>query len=350
MADYALGAPATVALRLTDSNGTPVTSGVTGTFTLYGPASATATSGPTALAHLGDGAWGVTFPATAMTATGVYRAVTGSVTYGSSTLGAQTVVFTVGVPSPVHKTLRECLVALYDELHDGLPGTTSSLGTTTTAVDSRRVNTNLTADEYVDSELLLLAPGSVTDANPLVVTSFTPASGTFTFAPAVTAVASGTPYLLCNLRGQGYPVRDVRAKILAAWREIMPRQQVIDTVSVATDGTYELAIPANWRDVDMVGLRNASTQPWGALAPAYWEWDAPRRLLRFAHQHAAGLAVRLEGTIDYAEPAFLNSVVQVPFGWLRDRVLGELLAGSRDRGLQQRAAVHLRRAEQRMPR
>lgn len=351
MADFRQGSVATVALpQIVDSNGSPVTTGVTGTFSLYGPASTAAISAGSTLAHLGNGYWGFTFPPASLVLNGAYKANAATVAYGSVTLVNQAVLFTVGLPSPAFKTLRECVVSFYDELHDGLYGTATGNGSTSTLVDSARANSNLTADEYVDSELLFLAPGAVTDANPATVTSWTPGTGTFTFAPVVTSTTSGQAYLLCNLRGQGYPFRDVRNKILAAWRDVQPTQVVVDEVSATTDGTFEMTVPVQWRDITAVALRDNSSNQWEDIAPAYFAFDQQRRIVRFTYQPRSGLTVRLEGRVDYNEPSFLNSVVNVPYAWLRDRVLGELLAGSPSKGNQQRAAVHLQRAQQRFPR
>lgn len=350
MSDYRNGNPVTVALRVVDANGTPVTTGVTGDMSLYGPASAAVISGPTAIAHLGDGAWGVTFPGSATANSGVYKGLVPSLVYGSTTLVNQAVLFTVGLPSPAFKSMREIVTSVYDELHDGLPGTVTGAGGTSTITDSKRANSNFTADEYVDSEILVLAPNSVTDTNPVVVTSWTPGTGAFNITPSITATTSAQPYLLCNLRGNGYPFRDVWAKILRAWRDVQPSQYVVDEYSATTDGTFELTVPIQWRDVTGVALRSNSSNQWEDIAPAYFGFDQERRIVRFTYQPSSGLAVRLEGKIDYNEPASLNSVVQVPYAWLMDRVLGELLAGSNDKGNQQRAAVHLQRAQMRFPR
>lgn len=352
MSDFRNGNPATVAIRITDTNGSPVTTGVTAAWTLYGPSSATAISTGSTLSHLGDGYWGATFPGSSTTASGTYRAYAATVTYGTPTvtLVDQSVLFTVGLPSPAYKSLRECVVAFYDELHDGLPGTVTSPGGTSTLTDSKRANSNLTADEYVDSEILVLAPNAVTDTNPVVVTSWTPGTGAFAIAPSITATTDAQAYLLCNLRGQGYPFRDVKAKILAAWRDVQPMQHMVDEYSATTDGTFELTVPSQWRDITGVAIRSNSSNQWEDIAPAYFGFDQERRVVRFTYQPSSGLAVRLEGKADCTEPAFLNSTVQLPFGWLRDRVLGELLAASPNKGNQQRAAVHLQRAQQRFPR
>ncbi|MEG7616788.1 hypothetical protein U2069_14875, partial [Listeria monocytogenes] len=88
------------------------------------------------------------------------------------------------------------------------------------------------------------------------------------------ATTLNQPYLLCNLRGQGYPFRDVRAKILRAWRDVMPRQWVVDEYSAVTDGTWNLAVPAQWREITGLATRAASSQLWEDYAPQYFDFDA----------------------------------------------------------------------------
>ena len=300
MSDFRNGNPATVAIRITDTNGSAVTTGVTAAWTLYGPSSATAISTGSTLSHLGDGYWGATFPGSSTTASGTYRAYAATVAYGSPTvtLVNQAVLFTVGLPSPAFRTLRECVVSFYDELHDGLPGTVTAPGGTTTITDSARANSNLTADEYVDSEILILAPGAATDTNPVVVTSWTPGTGAFAINATITATTSGQNYLLCNLRGNGYPFRDVKAKILTAWRDVQPTQYVVDEVSATTDGTFELTVPTQWRDITGVALRASSTQQWEDIAPAYFGFDQERRIVRFTYQPSSGLAVTSVHTVE----------------------------------------------------
>lgn len=352
MADVRLGSPHTVGFLLKDTNGSPVTSGVTGTIALYGPASTTATSGPTAMTHFGGGVWGVTFLASAMTASGLYKAFADSISYAAGTiiLDDQVVLFTVGVIPPNHRTLRECVVDLAIELDAGVEGTATGNGSTTTLVDSGRANSNLAATEWVDSELLVLKPGAVTDRNPVTVTGFTPASGTFTFTPAITSTTTGEDYLLLNLRGKGISYGKLKRTIVAAWREVGPVQWVADEVNFLTDGTYRLAIPAQWRDIESIQYRTGTTAPWWDIAEFYRPFDPMLRRVNFTQNIASGTQLRVVGAIDCAEPDALTSVVQVDYGWLRDRVLGQLLAQSKNREDQQRAAVHLADAARMKPR
>lgn len=352
MADVALGQPHTVGFLLRDSAGSAATTGVTGSITLYGPASTTATSGPTAMTHRGNGVWGVTFPASALAASGLYKAVADSISYesGDIILDDQTVLFTVGHPSAHHRLLRDCIVDLAVELDDGLLGTATG-GTTATLVDSTRANSSLSTTEWVGSELLILEPGAITDRNPQPVVTFTRASGTFTIPTAVAnAITSGTDYLLMNLRGRGIPFQKLKRTILAAWREVAPTQEVADEVNFTTDGGYRLAIPAQWRDVAGIQVRWGTDGPWSDIAEAYRPFDSQLRYVNFTRAIGSGQQLRLVGAIDCAEPDGLTSIVQVPYGWLRDRVLGELLAQSERRTDQQRAAVHLARADRNRPR
>jgi hypothetical protein len=351
VADVRLGSPHTVGFLLKDTNGSPVTSGVTGTIALYGPASTTATSGPTAMTHFGGGVWGVTFLASAMAASGLYKAFADSISYAAGTivLDDQVVLFTVGVIPPNHRTLRECVVDLAIELDAGVEGTATG-GSTTTMVDTTRINTNLAATEWVDSELLILEPAAVTDRNPQPVITFAPASGTFTIPTPVAGIASGQDYLLLNLRGKGLTFGKLKRTIVAAWREVGPVQWVADEVNFLTDGTYRLAIPAQWRDIESIQYRTGTTAPWWDIAEFYRPFDPMLRRVNFTQNIASGTQLRVVGAIDCAEPDALTSVVQVDYGWLRDRVLGQLLAQSKNREDQQRAAVHLADAARMKPR
>lgn len=352
MADVVLGAPKTIGWLLREADGSAATSGVTGNVTLYGPASTAAVGGPDALSHFGNGVWGVTFPASEMASAGLYKAVADSISYESGTIELvnQTQLFTVGWPSPNHRTLRDCVVDLAIELEWGLEGTATSNGSTTALVDSGRANSNLTTDEWIDSEILVLEPNAVGDRNPVTVTDFTPASGTFTITPAITATTSGQDYLLMNARGNGRSFARLKRTILAAWREVAPVQYVVDEVNFLTSAGYRLAVPAQWRDVAEIAVRYGTSGPWSPIAEAYRPYDPTLGYVNFDRSIGANQQLRLVGTIDCAEPDALTSIVQVPYGWLRNRVLGQLLAQSERREDQQRAAVHLEEAARTKPR
>lgn len=352
MADVVLGAPHTVGWLLREADGSPATTGVTGNVSLYGPASTTAVGGPDALTHFGNGVWGVTFPANEMVYAGLYKALATSISYESGTivLANQAVYFTVGRASPAHRTLRDCVADFGVELGWALEGTSTSNGSTSTLVDSGRANSNLTSDEWIDSEILILEPNAVTDRNPVTVTGFTPASGTFTFTPTITSTTSGQDYLLLNLRGNGQNFARLKRTIVAAWREVAPTQQVVDEVNFTTDATYRLAVPSQWRGIDAVQYRWGVSGPWSDIAEAYAPYDPMLGYINFTQGIGANRQLRLVGTIDCAEPDALTSIVQVPYGWLRARVLGQLFAQSDRREDQQRAAVHLEEAARTKPR
>lgn len=348
MADVSIGAPYAPGFVIKDSNNRPITSGITGSMTLYGPSSTTAVSGPTALSHLGAGFWGVVQAGSVHADSGLFKAVTGAIT-GTATLGPQTMLYTVGVTPPNHRTLGECVADFAIELGDAVEGTATG-GSTTTLVDSTRANANLDSSEWLDSELLILEPGAVTDRNPQPVTAFTPASGTFTFPTAVTAITAGVDYLLLNARGRGVTFAKLKRLIVAAWREVSPVQYVADEVNFVTDSTYRLAVPAQWRGIEDVQWRGSASDPWSDIAEAYRPFDPHRRYLNFTQSLASGMQLRVVGTIACAEPDALTSVVQVDYGWLRARVLGQLYAQSESRTDQQLAAVLLADAARAKPR
>lgn len=350
-ADVRLGHPSRYGFPFRDANGSLVTSGVTGAVSLYGPGSTSAIEGPTdPPTHLGGGVWGLALAASDLATAGLYRLSAPALTNGTVTYGQQDLYFVVGPSSPNYRTLRECLEDLGVELDWALPGTTTGNGSTTTLVDSGRANSNLSSDEWVDSELLILEPGAATDRNPVTVTAFAPTTGTFTFTPAITSTTTGQDYLILNARGSGRSYGRLRRAILAAWREAAPVHHVVDTVNWTTDGTYALAAPAQWRGIDAIHWRASTAGPWSEIAGHYAAFDAARGVLDFALPVPAGRTLRVAGRVAAHEPQNLTDVVQVPYSWLRDRVLGELLAQSERREDQQRAAVHLERAERRRPR
>lgn len=94
---------------------------------------------------------------------------------------------------------------------------------------------------------------------------------------------------------------------------MQPTQYVVDEVSATTDGTFELDALARAAGHHRGRSPASSTQQWEDIAPAYFGFDQERRIVRFTYQPSSGLAVRLEGKIDYNEPAFLNSTVSVPY-------------------------------------
>lgn len=350
MAAVGLGYPHTVSLPVADSAGVPVTSGVAGTIALYGPASATPIAlGANTLAHLGEGLWGVTIPAAALTVAGCYRWVAASVTYGATGLLDVGGLFTVGRVDPRHRSLLAVLLAVYEGLGDLIRG--SGTGGAGTLTDARRAGAGLDANEWLGSELLILGTNPPA-TNPLRVDGFNPATGQFTVAPATT-LAGTLDYLLVNHEGGGYPYARVLDAVLGAVARVPLVEQVADAVSLTGLASgREYPLPAAWRAVTGVQANVSGVAgDWEEIAPGYWTWDAGRRVLRdAAGVFPPGKALRLAGTIDVPPPRLHGDLVRLPWDWVRDAATGELLAGSAGAGDQRRAAVLLDRAARMQPR
>lgn len=329
MPDIATGAPYVAALQIADGNGSPVTSGVAGTLSLYGPASATALYSVALTdpgSHLGEGEWGVTIPGSYLTAAGRYRWVIPTLTFGATTLYDADGVFTVGEVPPEHKTLREIIVACAVAL-GGRAGRTDALGTVGTLKDLFWQQPGLSTNEFLGSELLILEPGAVADANPVRVTAFSGTLGQFTFSPQVAgAVAAGIDYLLLNRRGAGVSYQKLREAIDAAIAALALRADITDQTTLTTEwDVRDYTLPASWLGVRRVQVResNASAAPtWAEIAPHYWAWWADRRILHLDHLFAPGYTLRLEGEVAVPEPRRLNDLVQIDYTAIRDYVVG----------------------------
>jgi hypothetical protein len=339
MVSVGLGQPYRAAFLVTDSNGAPVTAGVTGSMSLYGPASATAIGGPTALTHLADGLWGVTWAGSLTGTPGEYRYLVPALAFGATTLANQAGDFSAGVLPPGQRTLRDLLIALNLPLNDGWWGTASADGTTGAAsgtlIDSRLINASGVADDWAGSEVLPFqsaAPTS-TRTRPYRVTGFAPTTGTLTVAPGPAAlVASGTDYLLCNENGAGFGVQRRLQALQAALRMGGAARRVSDQVSVVAAGdTDEYALPAALLTVSGVAARAAGGQAdrWTPLAPDRWRrmLRADRRLLTLAG-YAAGTLVRVEGYAYPSLPYFLDQFVEGPADWYVTRAAADLLKAS----------------------
>lgn len=336
MPDVILGSSYTPQFRILETDGSPNTSGVTGTLSLYyanGTSSAAVTSG--SLAHQGDGWWGYPLAASFLASAGLYYATTGSIS-GTATLGPLGQAFTTGEYDPSEMTLRDLLVHLLTANGDGYESTTTSAGSTSTLVDARWVDSGMVSNELVGSEVLFLEPGGVSDANPVRVTASNHSTGTLTFTPTVTSVGDGTDYILIHRRGTGHGYRRYLRAIQAAARRYRPMQWVTDETSLSTvSGEYELAAPRGWLRVDRVWhdpARLATGQrDWREIAPAYWRWNGDIRAVRLDRDHGGGVPVRIAGWLERLEPAGLTSVVPGPWTQLADEVAGELGLGQRDR-------------------
>jgi hypothetical protein len=337
--DAPLNRPYVAKFRIVDGNGSPVVSGVTGTISLFGPASTTALVSGSTLVHQGDGYWGASFAAANFGTAGTYRWLTSALT-GGVAWGAQSGTFLVG---PTDEwTLRELLVSVRRALRDGWTGTTDAAGTTTTLKASGFAYGS--ANDWVSSEILILEPVTVTDTNPVRVTSFVVSAGTFTFTPAVTGIAStavGIDFIIGNKDGEGWSHDEVMDAITTAIRRRRAPRRVRDQVLLTTTtGTYEYGVPANWLGVDSVEYQPWSGWPtdWQPIAQPYAPYSAATGILTLLVPPPNN-ALRITGRALPQLPALLTDLVPGDGAAIRDDAVFELLKMSDDPGDRQRAAM-----------
>lgn len=322
MPDVRPGQPYTALLpQIVDSNGEPVTSGVTGTMQVYSPSDTTNVLTSGALAHQGNGFWGLPVAGSLLTTSGEYVCTCATVTYASTTLNNVQTAFAVGAILPWMRTLREVLVDLTGALEDGVASTTTTLGSTTTLIDTRWKQG--LANELAGLEVYLLDPLSSADPNPLYVTASDPASGTITFTPAVSgAVPAGAGYLI---GGRRYP----HALKLTALRQVIRRVRATELASdqvtlLGAFFTFEYAIPAQFTSLVAVYWQPKITlypTRWYELDPSQWRVRRDKRVLvvdpntNLATPYAR---IRIDGRIAAPEPQFMTTAVPVPADWLVD--------------------------------
>lgn len=350
MAETMPGVPYTPTLAILDGDGAPYTAGVAGTMALYGPDDATVARGTGPLAFFGARGWGTTFAGALLARPGTYRYRVPTLTTPGGTLLDQGGTFRVGTIPPGARTLRELVVAVATALGDGLVG--RGAGGAGTLIDAARGGTGRDDNEWVGSELVLLGPSaSLPAVNPLRVASFAAATGRFGLAPAVT-LAGQYDYLLCNRDGAGYPYARVREALDLAIGSVPLRERAIDAVSLTTTGARDYPLAPDWYAVRAVAVGTWGRDgAWSEVAPGYWEWDAVAGVLRDPYgRWPTGLPLRIEGLVATSPPADLGAIVPLPWAWVRDSALAELLLTSDRPADQRRAAVLLERTRRGRPR
>lgn len=350
MPDVALGQPYTAAFEVVDANGSPVTSGVSGSMTLDTPEAASA-AGPSTLVDFGRGRWGVTWTGAQIAAAGTYRYVVPTLTYGSPTVTLEDQVgwFRAGPILPWMATLREIVLGCYDELDD-LWESTATGGSTTTLVDTALIDSGREANEFVGSELLLLEPEGLNDPQPLQVTAYNATTGTLTFNTTLASgIDAGADYALVNQGGAGTRYKRLRRLIDNAIRSATLTDSVSDAISLTYTPPQQLyTVPAYWLDVTRVQWSYPGRATYGEfnnIAPHFFEFDPDRLQLRILCALPSGAGLKITGRSAVPLPRFLTSYVEANAAWVQDTVLGEILTppGSR-------AAVLLNRSEKRRPR
>jgi len=342
VADAGLGWAYTVAVNLTDSNGSPISGAPSlgGTLNVYGPGSATTIVATGTAGDLGGGDYGIVVPGTATGTAGYYRWSISTITVGGYTFTNLTGGFAVGDIPPEYRTLRAILVAVCEALGVGVASTTTALGSTTTIKDTRWYDTGLASNEMVDDELVILEPGAATDPRPLRVSASdhtTGSTGTLTFAPPVgSAVASGTDYLLIRAGSGGLRYAQIIEAIVAAVADLATRQRVTDRVTLTTTGQQrEYTLPSGWLKPEKVELayQPVNVDPvWQEVMPSLWEWNPDRRTFALAWEPGEVFLIRLTGKVGVPEPRLLSGLVKVPWTLARDAAVGYLSLSAQQRG------------------
>lgn len=343
MVDAQRGLPYTPTLTITDNNGSPVTSGVTGTLSLYGPGSTVAlASGP--LSHQGGGAWGYTCAGSLLVAAGTYTYVVPSLVTPGGTFAEQGGTFTVGVVPPWMRTLRQLVTDLTIALQDGFTGTSDGDAPGVDSLkDSRLQDDTAGSAEYRGSELLLLEPATGA-ASLHKVTTFFGTSGLVQFTPGAAGIPlAGTDYLLSFLNGRGY----THAQKLAALRSVvdgarvrLPTSDQVTLTGSATD--YRYAIPDDWISViRAVRYRNAGSGPAGAwrwIRPALIDVDRDARAV-LIRAPLAGQQLWIAGSYAPSLPGSLNGLVPLPGDAVVDAAHARLTLQRGGAGLPQLGAM-----------
>lgn len=337
--DVQPGQPFTTSLTFYDGNGSPVTSGVVGTMSLYPPSSTTATGGPSSMTHFGGGRWGVTWAGSFLTERGTYRWETSAIT-GTATVAAQYGSFVVGLGD--QWTLREIYTRVRLMLPDGWLGTTSASGSTTTLKCSKYAYGSDNA--WLASELYLFEPQSVTDENPVRVTDFDAATGTFTFTPAITSTVSGLDFIIGNKDGQRFEHDRVIEAIRGAVRRAGTPRPVTDRVSLATvSNQYLYSLPNGWVGLDGVDylLPGDVADNWRPVSNVHLNRKhiGTDGVFGLTLDWGGGLSLRLRGKAVPTVPDAMGGYVAGDGATIADDAIYELLLMSTDGPDRQRAAA-----------
>lgn len=324
MADAIRGKRHTALVQYEDSVGAPTTT-ATGTYALYSPSGTLANSG--GFASFGLGGYGASFDPSIITADGTWRLV---YTFATPTAFTRTIYFTAGAPRPGARLVRDLVIEIYRQLRNGRRSTATALGSTTTLVDGRYVFGS--ANDWLRSEIVMLSGVTGDDERARVVTGFNSASGTFTFAPALTgAVASGREWLLCRYGGRGWEYERVREALAEAASNAGVYQQVADEATyTAGNRDAEYTIPEGWSELTRVQFANpadSATSPrWNDIARANVPRRGDRRRFHLDAAIPYGARLRLEGKQPVLCPPWspLGNHLDIPADWLIPKVVADL--------------------------
>lgn len=250
------------------------------------------------------------------------------------------------MPYTWQATYKDLIIALGYALEDAVEGTSTALGTTTTMVDTTKGGAD---SDWNGSELFFY---DTTGGHR--VTAYTSASGTFTFTPALaTAVASGTGYLLGNIKGQGFPhARKVQA-LQHALRLAQWNTDATATTVATVASTWEYVLPTTLATIYRVELmRTGATEPYVELAPSKWRirQDTRTLVLSGATGGLEGYTLRLTGRSADAVPTAMTDIVRLPSEWVVDTAAQWLLRSRGNPAERQLAAALYADLARRAPR
>lgn len=355
MADVRPGEPFTPGFLIKSPNGSPETSGVSGTLILDSPTTTAATSG--ALSHQGGGVWGYTIAGSFTLVSGTYGYRVASLVTPSGTLVDQVGSFEVGYDNAW--TVREMYTRIREDLGDGWVGSTTSNGSVGTLVDSKfgygAVN------DWLSSEIFFFEPGAPGDTNPVRVIGFN--GGNFTFTPPVTSTVAGQDFIIGNKDGQGWRHEQVLGAITTAVRRCGHALRLTDETSLTyATTTAEYGVPAAFAEVTALAYQppGALTGEWAPIADRYWDWQPDRRRIVFTRRvgnfnryvtHGTsprwsngfaipqGSRLRLTGRALLQVPGAMGATIDADPTRVYDLAMMGLLMQSADGGDRQRAAM-----------
>jgi hypothetical protein len=222
------------------------------------------------------------------------------------------------------QTLAQLRRRLARELGDYTAITCTANGTTTTLIDTQRVNS---ATQDMKGRIIVSTNGTNTGLQR-VVTSFTDSTGTLGFSALTAATAPNDTFDVFNKRGKGFAPSDYDAAINDAINDAFPlcliEQVATITPAFDADAGGELTVPASFVYVHTVEYQDEDgywhNLPRSSRHAGYgWTADAAAgelRILGAPGRSIDGFTVRLTG---YGRQGTLSSdsdTCAIPAEWL----------------------------------
>lgn len=280
--------------------------------------------------ELGGGFYRATYATTTASALGLYEwagtASNGTPFVVNFDLNPSTPTVTVVSASAASltQTLAQLRRRLARELGDYTQLTCTANGTTTTLIDTQRVNS---ATQDMRGRIIVSTNGT-NNGLQRVVTSFTDSTGTLTFAALTAATATNDTFDVFNKRGKGFAPSDYDAAINDAINDAFPlcliEQVATITPAFDADAGGELTVPASFVYVHTVEYQDEDgywhNLPRSSRHAGYgWTADAAAgelRILGAPGRSIDGFTVRLTG---YGRQGTLSSdsdTCAIPAEWL----------------------------------